>query len=71
MQIFKVYTNLMVISLYILEELGYVKRYKGNLKQNLIIYALQSILWGMGVEAYWWQIRTATLSEQGRSWKEN
>jgi len=53
MQIFKVYTNLMVISLYILEELGYVKRYKGNLKQNLIIYALQSILWGMGVEAYW------------------
>ena len=32
---------------------------------------LQSVLWGTRVEGYWWQTTTATLSEQGRSWKEN
>jgi hypothetical protein len=29
---------------------------------------LQSVNWGPRVETYWWQTKTTTLSEQGRSW---
>ena len=39
-------------------------------KLSRICASLQSALWGARVEAYWWQITAATLSEHGRSWKE-
>jgi hypothetical protein len=39
-QTIKDYRFLTMTSLNILEELGYVKRYNGNLKQNLIIMVI-------------------------------
>jgi hypothetical protein len=38
MQIFKDYRTLKVTALHILEVLWYIKRFKGNLKQNLSIH---------------------------------
>jgi len=34
---------------------------------RVLLWGTRVLLWGTRVEAYWGQITTATLSEQGRS----